>query len=85
MALLRTIGQSSFPFMDFDNKLVQSGAGYENQPLTLRGLAARQIAAQLSDPDGPVAQAEVGSANYFTAAICSITGNTPRAICYLPS
>ena len=81
MALMRTIGQSSLPFMDFGNKLVQSGAGYDNQPLTLHGLTARQIAAQLSNPDSSVARVEVGSANYFTAAICAMTGNQPRAIC----
>jgi thiol-disulfide isomerase/thioredoxin len=84
MELFQTIGDDSFPFMDFSNKLAQSGAGYENQPLTLRGLTAGQIAAQLSNPNSRVAREEVGSANYFTAAICAMTGNAPEAICSTP-
>jgi hypothetical protein len=79
--LLQSLGQGSFPFMDFDNEVVQDGAAYEDQPLALAGLTLTQIAAQLSDPSSPVAQAEVGSANYLTAAICAMTGNNPSSVC----
>jgi hypothetical protein len=36
---------------------------------------------RLSDPDGVVAKAEVGEANYFVSAICEMTGNQPASIC----
>jgi Domain of unknown function (DUF929) len=71
----------SFPFMDFGNKLYQAGAGFEDQPLALQGYTYSQVASQLYDPSSAVAQAEVGSANYITAAICAITGNKPGNVC----
>ena len=82
--LLQSLGGGSFPFMDFGNKLVQAGAGFENQPLALQGLTAQQVAAQLTDPSSAVAQAEDGSANYLTGAICAITGNMPAGVCSAP-
>jgi hypothetical protein len=82
--LFQTVGGGSFPFMDFGNKLVEAGAGFENQPLMLQGLNIEQIAADLSEPNTQVARAEVGSANYLTAAICGMTGNTPSTICSTP-
>jgi hypothetical protein len=82
--LLQSLGQGSFPFMDFGNEVVQDGAGYEDQALALAGLTLTQIAAQLSDPSSPVAQAEVGSANYLSAAICAMTGNDPSSVCSTP-
>jgi hypothetical protein len=82
--LLESLGGGSFPFMDFGNKLVQAGAGFENQPLALAGLTAEQVAADLTNPSSPVAQAEDGSANYLTGAICAITGNMPADVCSAP-
>jgi hypothetical protein len=82
--LLQRLGQGSFPFMDFGNEVVQDGAGYEDQPLALEGLTLTQIAAQLSDPFSHVAQAEVGSANFLTAAICAMTNNDPSSVCSTP-
>jgi hypothetical protein len=76
-----SLGGGSFPFMDFGNKLCQSGAGFGHQPVTLHGYTYDQIASQLYDPTSAVAQAEVGSANYLTAAICSMTGNRPGDVC----
>jgi hypothetical protein len=63
---------------------MQAGAGFENQPLALQGLDASQIAAQLTNPSSAVAQAEDGSANYLTAGICAMTGNTPSDVCSAP-
>ena len=74
----------SFPFMDFGNKLFQAGAGFGNQPYALQGLTHDEIASELTQPSSAVAQAEVGSANYLTAAICAMTGNQPAAVCSAP-
>jgi hypothetical protein len=80
----QTIGQGSFPFIDFSNKVVQSGAGFEDQPLALANLTWDEVASQLYQPSTAVAQAEDGSANYLTAAICEMTGNQPSAVCSAP-
>jgi Domain of unknown function (DUF929) len=80
-SLFQNLGGGSFPFMDFGNKVMQSGAGFENQPLALQGLDADQVASQLYNPKGAVAKAEVGSANFLTAAICIMTGNQPSSVC----
>jgi hypothetical protein len=79
--LLTNLGGGSFPFMDFGNKLYQSGAGFENQPLALSGLTATTIATDLHNPKSAVAQAEDGSANYLTAALCEMDGNQPSSVC----
>jgi hypothetical protein len=74
----------SFPFMDFGNKLYQAGAGFQNQPLALQGNTHDQVASQLYDSSSAIAQAEDGSANYITAAICAMTGNKPGSVCSAP-
>ena len=84
MDLFESLGGGSFPFMDFNNEVVQAGAGFENEPLALAGLTTTQIADSLSNPSGAVARAEVGSANYLTAAICAISENRPDTICSAP-
>ena len=45
------------------------------------GLTWSQIAADLHDPTSPVAKSALGTANYTTAAICSLTGNQPATAC----
>jgi hypothetical protein len=40
-----------------------------------------QIAADLSDPTSPVAQAVLGAANEVTAAVCATTGGKPGTVC----
>jgi hypothetical protein len=69
----------SIPFLDFGNKYVSIGASYS--PQILSGLSWSTIAADLSNPNSPVAKAVDGTANYLTAAICSITGNQPASAC----
>jgi hypothetical protein len=39
------------------------------------------IAADLHNPNSPVAKAVLGVANYITAAICGMTGNQPASAC----
>ena len=67
------------PFIDFGNKYAIFGASYS--PGVLVGLSWSQIAADLSNPDSPVAEAIDGTANYITAAICGMTGNEPASAC----
>jgi serine/threonine protein kinase len=69
----------SIPFLDFGNRYVSIGASYD--PGVLAGLSWSTIAADLSNPNSPVAKAVDGSANYLTAAICSMTGNQPASAC----
>lgn len=81
ITLFQTIGGSNFPFLDFGNVMKQSGAAFVDQPLVLAGLTFDQIASQVYVPTSAVAQAEDGSANYITAAICIMTGNKPASVC----
>jgi Domain of unknown function (DUF929) len=67
------------PFITMDNKFLVSGASY--QPDTLTSLNRANIASGLSDPTSPVTAAIIASANYQTAAICSLTNNMPTNVC----
>jgi hypothetical protein len=80
-SLFQNLGEGSLPFLDFGNKVFQSGAGFEDEPLELKAMSAHQIAEQLHNPDSAVAKAEVGEANYFISAICKMTDNQPDSIC----
>jgi len=71
----------SYPFIDIGNR-VHASVTYN--PQVLQGLTWSQIAADLHNPSSPVAKGVVGSANLFTAAICSITGNQPGGVCNAP-
>jgi thiol-disulfide isomerase/thioredoxin len=68
----------SYPFIDIGNRVI---AASTYSPQVLQGLTWSQIAADLHNPSSPVAKGAVGSANLFTAAICSITGNQPGSVC----
>jgi Domain of unknown function (DUF929) len=69
----------AIPFIDFGNKFVSVGASYD--PGLLQGLSWSQIANDLHNPDSPVAKGVLGTANYITAAICSLTGDQPASAC----
>ena len=69
----------AIPFIDFGNKYVSIGSPYN--PGVLSGLSWSTIAADLHNPNSAVAQAVNGTANYFTAAICKMTGNQPASAC----
>ena len=69
----------TFPFVDFANRVVFAGASYD--PLQLQGLTRAQIAADLSDVSSPVTKSIVATANYMSAAICSIDGEKPANVC----
>ncbi len=69
----------AIPFIDFGNKYLSIGSPYN--PAVLSGLSWSTIAADLHNPNSAVAQAVNGTANYFTAAICKMTGNQPASAC----
>ena len=69
----------AIPFINFGNKWMIVGASYS--PAVLQGLTWAQITANLSHPSSPVAQGVLGTANFITASICSITKNQPASVC----
>jgi hypothetical protein len=72
--------QTGYPFVDFGNKVFVIGPSYNPDPLLI-GLSQNAIAAKLTDPSSAVAQAILGTANYLTAATCSLTHDQPTAVC----
>ncbi len=74
-----TQSAGAYPFMDIGNQFVSSGAFYP--PDILVGNTHQQIADQLKDPNSKMSQAILGSANYITASICTITQNQPANVC----
>jgi len=71
--------QGAIPFIDYGNKFMSVGASYN--PGVLAGLSWTQIAGDLSTPSSAVAQGVLGTANYATAAICTLTGDQPATAC----
>ena len=69
----------SIPYISIGNKFIVSGASYT--PLALANLTRSQIASGLSDPTSPITDAIIASANYQTAALCTLTKNQPGAVC----
>jgi hypothetical protein len=67
------------PFLTLDNKFLVSGASFA--PDTLTNLTRANIALGLSDPSSPVTDGIIASANFQTAAICSLTHNKPSNVC----
>jgi hypothetical protein len=75
-------GGGGFPYLNVGGKY---RVGVQYEPGVLHGKTIDQIAAALSDPNSPIAKAIDGSANILTAALCSITGNQPAAVCTSPT
>lgn len=69
----------NIPFIDIGNRYTLSGASYD--PHVLSNQNAQSIASALSNPQSPIAQSILGTANYLTAAICEITNQQPAAVC----
>jgi hypothetical protein len=74
-----TTEAGAIPFLDFGNKYVSIGVSYPNT--AIQNLTWSQIAADLHNPNSTAAKAVDGTANYFTAAICKMTGNQPASAC----
>src|SRR5215470_11040199 len=64
-----------YPFISFGNKYVIKTPTYD--PGVLAGMSWAQVATALHNPNSPVAQGALGTANLITAAICKMTGGQP--------
>ncbi len=73
--------QTGYPFLDIGNKVFVTGPSYNGDGTLLGGLSQSEIAAKFTNPNDPVTQAVVGTANYLTAAVCSLTGQQPTPLC----
>jgi hypothetical protein len=71
---------ATFPLLDIANHYTLVGASFT--PSVIEGLTQSQIAADLVIPGSPVAQAVLASANEITAAVCTVTGERPVAVCH---
>lgn len=78
-SLSSTTSSGSIPFVDIGNAVLVAGASYS--PAVLTGLTRGQIASNLHNPNNPVTQAIIATANYLTAGICSTTGGQPASVC----
>jgi hypothetical protein len=72
-------GQLGYPFIDFGNQFLINSPLYD--PAVLAGLSWQQVSEQMRNPSSQVAQGVLGAANYITAAICKMTGNSPSNVC----
>lgn len=74
----------NFPFVDIGNLYTGVGASYD---LTIlldskgNALPWQTIASSLNDPKSTFAQGILGTANYMTAGICSVTKQQPGSVC----
>lgn len=73
----------SIPFIDIGNRYILSGASYN--PQDLANLQWQDIANHLADSNSTVSKDILGSANYLTAAICTMTHQQPGSVCNTPS
>jgi thiol-disulfide isomerase/thioredoxin len=73
--------QGAIPFMDIGNKYVQVGNLAPLSPTLLAGQSWAQVAAAMNNPSSALGKAEIGNANYMTAAICKLTNNQPATAC----
>ena len=78
-----TTEKGSFPFVDFGNQYLVTGAQYN--PQDLAGLSWSQVATDMANPTTKVASDIDAAANSITAAICKITKNAPAAVCTSPA
>lgn len=69
----------AIPFISIANQQVSAGSYYS--PDTLGGLSYSDIATRLKDPTTDVSKGILGTANFLTAAICSVTQNQPANVC----
>jgi hypothetical protein len=74
--------QGGIPFLDFGNQYVEDGNISPLDPSTMSGKTWAQIGTDIASPTGnAVGTAEIGNANYITAAICKMTNNLPATAC----
>lgn len=84
-------GQSQgIPFVDIGNRFLMIGPSYSPSYLhsgtstTASALPIGTVAGSLSLASTPIAKVVDAAANYYLAAICSMTHNTPAKVCNAP-
>ena len=89
--ILTRYNVGGYPFMDIGERYLIKGVSYD--PGVLRSnpqdansapLSLQDIAGQLS-AENQLSKGILGTANYFTAAICTITNNQPTTVCSDPA
>jgi hypothetical protein len=70
-----------YPFTNIGNRFM---ATVLFAPAAMADKTWSQIASAMQDPSSPIARDVIGAANYFTAAICQVTGNRPASTCSAP-
>lgn len=76
-----TTQAGSIPFIDIGNKYVTIGAAPGYSPQNLANQQVQEIANTLSDTSSSLAKEILGTANYLTAGICTITQQQPASVC----
>ncbi len=71
--------RGGIPFIDFGNYSAQVGAPVS--PQVIQHMSWNKTISELYNPDSAPAQAIIGTANVYTAAICKMTGNMPSSVC----
>ncbi|HEY1347998.1 MAG TPA: DUF929 family protein [Ktedonobacteraceae bacterium] len=79
----------NYPFLDLGNRYLIQASGFD--PGLLQGLwrqfplSWQQIARALKETASPITRAIIGSANYLTAALCTLTHQMPATTCQVPA
>jgi Domain of unknown function (DUF929) len=73
------LSATGFPFLDIGNQFFVVTPSYD--PAVLQGLDHSEIAAKLTNPSDPVAQAIFGTSNYIRASVCALTKQQPAQTC----
>jgi hypothetical protein len=71
----------SIPFIDFGNKYAQVGNLAPLSPSMFTNMTWADVATAMKTGTSSLATAELGNANYMTAAICELTKNQPATAC----
>lgn len=74
-----TSAAGGIPFLYLDGQYMQSGSPFN--PAVLKDQSWQAVATALSQPDAPLRQAIIGTANIYTAAICKLTNGQPDNVC----
>lgn len=77
----------TFPFVDINNTYIATAASYNFSVLldsSGNPLSWETIAGALTDTSSPITKGILGTANYMTAAICSVTNQQPGSVCNSP-
>lgn len=70
------------PWVLYGGKVTTHGSTVDSA--LLQGKTATEVANALGDPNSPIAQSILSSANVKTAYLCTLTGNKPANVCTAP-